>query len=82
MCVSVRSCHTSGGVSIRCENAATYSAGNEDQNICDFFMKPMRSRDQALTPLERDTKSAIFPAENTHAHCAYASSSHDVMLSS
>ena len=36
VCVSVKS-HLTYGASVRPENAVTYSAGNEGQNICGVF---------------------------------------------
>ena len=36
VCVSVKS-HLTYGASVRPENGVTYSAGNEDQNICGVF---------------------------------------------
>ena len=72
--MSVKSHITSGG-SVRCENAAMYSAGNEGQKMCGVFSET------SLLPRPSDPSlgwpyiwSAIFPADNTHAHCAYASS--------
>ena len=73
VCVSVKS-HLTSGASVRRENAATYSAGNKGQNICGVFSKtaplPRSSAPSIGWPYIR---SAIFPADNTHAHCAYAS---------
>ena len=69
VCVSVKS-HLTYGASVRPENAVTYSAGNEGQNICGVFSE--------TTPLQRSStpsivrpcvQSAIFPAESTDA-CA------------
>ena len=74
MCVSVKS-HLTSGASVCRENAATYSAGNEGQKICGIFSEtpPLpRSSDPSLG--RPYIGSAIFPADNTHAHCAYASS--------
>ena len=75
VCVSVKSHLTASGASVRRENAATYSAGNEGQEICGVFSETPqlpRSSDPSLgRPYIR---SAIFPADNTHAHCAYVSS--------
>ena len=57
------------------ENAATYSVGDEDQNLSGVFSKThafLRSSAPSLGwPYIR---SAIFLADNTHAHCAYACS--------
>ena len=74
VCVSVKS-HLTSGASVRSENVVRKSAGNEGQNICGIFSD--------TAPLPRSSapslgwlyiRSAIFPADNTHAHCAYASS--------
>ena len=76
--------HLTSEESVRPENAVTDSAGNKGQTICGVF--------SATAPLPRSSapslgwpyiRSAIFPADNTHAHCAYASSpwfARDVML--
>ena len=46
--MSVKS-HLTTGASVRCENAATYSAGDEGKKISgDFFLKLFRCRDRAL----------------------------------
>ena len=44
VCVSVKS-HLTYGASVRPENAVTYSAGNEGQNICGVFSEnaPLQS---------------------------------------
>ena len=44
VCVSVKS-HLTYGASVRPENTVTYSAGNEDQNICGVFSEnaPLQS---------------------------------------
>ena len=44
VCVSVKS-HVTYGASVRPENAVTYSAGNEGQNICGVFSEnaPLQS---------------------------------------
>ena len=74
VCVSVKS-HLTSGTSVRIENAATYSACNKGQKVCGVFSEThafRRSSDPSLGwPYIR---LAIFPADNTHAHCAYASS--------
>ena len=71
VCVS----HLTSGASVCSENAVTGSAGNKGQNISGVF--------SATAPLPRSSapslgwpyiRSAIFAADNTHAHCAYASS--------
>ena len=73
VCVSVKS-HLTSGASVRPENAAMYSAGNEGKNIVVISMKPMHFRDQVLPPLEGHTYGWPFPAKNMHVHCTYASS--------
>ena len=79
VCVSVKS-HLTSGASVHCENAVMYSAGNEGQKICVVFSEtpplPRWSDPSLGRPYIR---SAIFPADNTHAHCAYASSPRFVM---
>ena len=74
VCVSVKS-HLTSEASVRPENAVTNSAGEEGRKICGVFSKThafLRSSAAFLGwPYIR---SAIFPADNTHAHCAYASS--------
>ena len=73
VCVSVKS-HLTSGASVRCENAAKYSAGNKGQNICGVFSEtaslPRSSGPSLGWPYIR---SAIFPGDNTHVHCAHAS---------
>ena len=87
VCVSVCLCvcpfkpHLTSGASVCCENAVTHSAGKEGQKICGVF-----SATASLPRLSAPSlgwpyiKSAIFPADNMHAHCAYAIGSRDVML--
>ena len=74
VCVSVKS-HLTSGVFVRPENTVTNSAGNEGRKICGVFSD--------TAPLPRPSApslgwpyiwSAIFPVDNTHAHCAYTSS--------
>ena len=74
VCVSVKS-HLTSGASIRSGNAVTNSVGDEGRKICGVFSD--------TAPLPRSSapslgwpyiQSAIFPADNTHAHCVYASS--------
>ena len=81
VCVSVKS-HLTSGASDHRENAVTYSAGNKGQKMCGVF--------STTAPLPRSSspslgwlyiRSAIFPADNTHAHCAYASSPRFAMCS-
>ena len=55
MCVSVKS-HLASGASVCPENAVTYSAGNEGQNIS---LKLLRCRDRAVPPLGGGALSPI-----------------------
>ena len=74
VCVSVKS-HLTFGASVRRETAATYSAGNKGQKICGVFSETPSLQRWSDPSLRRPyIRSAIFPADNTHAHCAYASS--------
>ena len=74
VCVSVKSLLTSAA-SVRSENAVRNSVGDEGRNICGVFSD--------TAPLPRSSASslgwpyiwsAIFPVDNRHAHCSYASS--------
>ena len=70
VCVSVKS-HLTSGASVRPENAVTYSTGNEGQKICGVFSKTHAFRRSSAPSLGWPyIRSAIFPADNTHAHCA------------
>ena len=85
VCVCVRVClsvkrHLTSGASVRPENAVTCSVGNEGQTICGVFSKTHAfQRSSAPSLAWPYIRSAIFPADNTHAHCAYASSLHAVI---
>ena len=74
VCLSVKS-HLTSGASFRPENAVTHSACDEGQTICGIFSEtaqlPRSSAPSLGWPYIR---SAIFPADNTQVHCAYASS--------
>ena len=74
VCLSVKS-HLTSGASFHPENTVTHSAGDKGQTICGVFSETaqlLRSSTPSLGwPYIR---SAIFPADNTHVHCAYASS--------
>ena len=73
VCLSVKR-HLTSGASVCPENAVTYSAGNEGQNICGVFSKTHAfQRSRALFLGWPYIRSAIFPVDNMHAHCAYAS---------
>ena len=68
MCVSVKS-HLTYGASVRPENAVTYSAGNEGQNICGVFSETAPLQRSSTPSIVRPcVQSAIFPAESTHAY--------------
>ena len=68
VCVSVKS-HLTYGASVRPENAVTYSAGNEGQNICGVFSETDALQRSSTPSVVRPcVQSAIFPAESTHAH--------------
>ena len=72
VCVSVKS-HLTSGASVRSENAVTNSVGDVGRKICGVFSDtaslPRSSASSLGWPYIR---SAIFPADNMHAHCAYA----------
>ena len=79
VCVSVTSYLTSEAF-VRHENTATYSAHYKGQKVCGVFSE--------TAPLQRSSTpslqwlympSATFPADNMHAHCAYAHSPRLVM---
>ena len=68
MCLFVTS-HLTLEASLRPENAVTYSAGDEGQNICGVF-SATAPLPRSLPPLDGYyIRSAIFPADNTHVHC-------------
>ena len=71
VCLSVKS-HLTSGASVRCENAATYSVVNKGQKICGIFSKTAPLPRSSAPSLDQPyIRSAIFPADNMHAHCAY-----------
>ena len=67
--MSVKS-HLTYGAPVRPENAVTYSAGNEGQNICGVFSETAPLQRSSTPSIVRPcVQSAIFPAESgTHAH--------------
>ena len=74
MCLSVKS-HLTLEVSLRPENAVMYSAGDEGQKIHGVFSETvLLPRLSAPSLGQPYIQSAIFPADNTHEHYAYASS--------
>ena len=65
--------HLTSGASVRPENVLTYSAGYEGQKVCGVFSKThafLRLSAPSLGWLY--IRSAIFPTDNMHAHCACA----------
>ena len=61
VCVSVKS-HLTYGASVRPENAVTYSAGNEGQNICGVFSETAPLQRSSTPSIARPcVQSAIFP---------------------
>ena len=71
VCVPVKP-HLTSGVSVHPEYAATYSVGNKGQNIYGVFSETHALRGSSTPSHEwLYVCSAIFPVENTHAHCAY-----------
>ena len=74
VCVSVKS-HLNSGGSVRPENAVTNSAGDGGRKICGVFSKTHAFLRPSVPSLGWPyIRSAIFPADKTHAHCAYANS--------
>ena len=72
VCLSVKR-HLTSGASVRPENTLAYSAGNEGQKICGIFSKTHAFQRSSAPSLGwPHIRSAIFPVDNTHAHCAYA----------
>ena len=72
VCVSVKS-HLTSGTSVRSENTVTNSVGDEGRKFCGVDTAPL-PRSSAPSLGWPYIRSAIFPADSTHAHCAYASS--------
>ena len=71
VCLSAKSYLTSGA-SVRRENTATYSVVNNGQKICGVFSKTAPLPRLSAPSLEQPyIRSAIFPADNMHAYCAY-----------
>ena len=71
VCLSVKS-HLTSGASVHHENAATYSVGNKGQKVCGVFSETAPLPRSSTPSLEWPyIRSAIFPANNMHAHCAY-----------
>ena len=60
VCVSVIKSHLTNGVSVRPENAVTYSAGNKGQKFVGFSLKPLHCRDSALPALYGYLSPAVF----------------------
>ena len=69
--MSVKS-HLTYGASVRPENAVTYSAGNEGQNICGVFSETAPLQRSSTPSVVRPClQSAIFPCIS-RVHCIYA----------
>ena len=69
--MSVKS-HLTSGASVRRENSATYSVGNKGQKIHGIFSETASLPRLSTPSLERPyIRSAIFPVDNMHVHCAY-----------
>ena len=66
VCLPFKS-HLTSVASFRPESATIYSVGNEG-------VSEMHALQRSSAPSLGWPWSAIFPAENTHVHCAYASS--------
>ena len=74
VCLSVKS-HLTSGASVRPENAVTYSAGDEGQNICGVFSETAPLQRSSTPSVVRPcVQSAIFPCVYAHAYfsCIYA----------
>ena len=68
VCLSVKS-HLTYGASVRPENAVTYSAGNEGQNMCGVFSETAPLQRSSTPSIVRPcVQSAIFPEESMHTH--------------
>ena len=68
VCLSV----ITAGASVHRENTATYSVSNKGQKICGIFSKTALLPRLSTPSLEWPyIRSAISPADNMHAHCAY-----------
>ena len=74
--LSVKS-HLTSGASVCRENPATYSVGKKfvafsGQKICGIFSETAPLSRSSTPSLEWPyIRSAIFPADNMHAHCAF-----------
>ena len=79
VCLSVKS-HLTLEASFCPENAVTYSAGNEGQNICGAFLKLLRCRDQALPRFDSYTYDRSFCLLITCMRICKFSKVCDVML--
>ena len=59
VCVSVKS-HLTSGASVRPENAATYSAGNEGQKLCGVFSENVQLQRSSVPSLDGHTSVGHF----------------------
>ena len=72
--VSVKS-HLTSGASVVSEDVVTNSVGDEGPKRCGVFSDTAPFPRSIVPSLGWPyIRSAIFPADNTHAHCAYANS--------
>ena len=62
--MSVKS-HLISGASVRRENAATYSAGNEGQNVCGVFSENVQVQKLSATSLDGHTSGRPFFLQRT-----------------
>ena len=83
VCVSVKS-HLTSGASVRRENAATYSVGNEGQESCGVFSENVQLQRLSATSLDGYTSGRPFFLQKTRMRIVdllYASSRQDCTIS-
>ena len=72
------------GASVRRENAAMYSAGNEGQKICGVFSENVQLQRSSTTSLDGYTSGQLFFLQRTRMHIvdtrALDKTVHDVLL--
>ena len=64
VCVSVKS-HLTSGASVCCENAVTYSVGNEGQKFCDVFFETAPLQRSSAPSLDDHTSGRPFFLQRT-----------------
>ena len=64
VCVSGKS-HLTSEASVRRENAATYSAGNEGQNVCGVFSEKVQLQRSSVPSLDGHTSGQPFFLQKT-----------------